>query len=337
MNIKGLTAGVLLAVLILTATGTAEVPVSSSFFTLYGQVTDAGVPVNGATVSLTINGVTQTTLTASNINGIGGYYLFELASFPDVIAGTSMTLTATSPLGKIASSTTPRAAVEPQRIDLALGTSGIRLGVDVPARSTVVNVYAIYTITVVNPGTEKEEYNLAIQNPQNAQASLSTHSITVDPGMSGNVLLYVMSGKPGSYDVGVTASYLTETKTITTTTTVYPRGGKITGLGSIPNASFNVSASYPTKSGTAQGFVTYVDNNASLNITGVRINAVGTSLDKKKGVITGLAQVNGEGPYYFEVYVEDNGEPGTGKDVFRMDLYPYSKGAVLISGNIQIK
>ena len=61
-------------------------------------------------------------------------------------------------------------------------------------------------------------------------------------------------------------------------------------------------------------------------------------MDKKKGVITGLAQVNGAGSYPFVVYVEDNAEPGKGTDVFKISLptYPYSNGAILSSGNIQI-
>ncbi len=119
--------------------------------------------------------------------------------------------------------------------------------------------------------------------------------------------------------------------------------GKITGGGWIsitgdPKATFGLVGQYPDSSNTAQGNVEYQDHIANLNIKSIQINIVATTLDKKKGVITGLAQVNGAGSYPFVVYVEDNAEPGKGIDVFSISLptYPYSNGAILSSGNIQI-
>ncbi|VVB91156.1 SdrD B-like domain protein [uncultured archaeon] len=119
--------------------------------------------------------------------------------------------------------------------------------------------------------------------------------------------------------------------------------GKITGGGWInitgdPKATFGIVGQYPDSSNTAQGNVEYQDHIAKLNIKSIQINTVATTLDKKKGVITGLAQVNGAGSYPFVVYVEDNAEPGKGTDVFKISLptYPYSNGAILSSGNIQI-
>lgn len=118
--------------------------------------------------------------------------------------------------------------------------------------------------------------------------------------------------------------------------------GKITGGGSIDiagrRATFGIIGHYPDSSNTAQGDIEYQDHIANLNIKSIQINTVATTLDKKKGVITGLAQVNGIGSYPFVVYVEDNAEPGVGTDVFNISLptYPYSNGAVLSGGNIQI-
>lgn len=119
--------------------------------------------------------------------------------------------------------------------------------------------------------------------------------------------------------------------------------GKITGGGWIsiigdPKATFGIDGQYPDSKSEAQGNVEYQDHIKNLNIKSTKINTVATTLNKKKGVITGLATVNGAGSYPFEVYVEDNGEPGKGNDVFKISLpgLPYSNGAILNGGNIQI-
>jgi hypothetical protein len=118
--------------------------------------------------------------------------------------------------------------------------------------------------------------------------------------------------------------------------------GKITGGGWIsikgdPKATFGIVGQYPDGN-TAQGNVEYQDHKANLNIKSIQINTVATTLDNKKGSITGLAQVNGAGSYPFVVYVEDNGEPGKDIDVFNISLptYTYSNGDILNGGNIQI-
>ena len=118
--------------------------------------------------------------------------------------------------------------------------------------------------------------------------------------------------------------------------------GKITGGGWItitgdPKATFGIEGQYQG-SKSAQGNVEYHDHEANLNIKSIQINTVTTTLDNKKGVITGLAQVNDVGSYPFVAYVEDNGEPGKGIDVFKISLptYPYSNEATLAGGNIQI-
>ena len=119
--------------------------------------------------------------------------------------------------------------------------------------------------------------------------------------------------------------------------------GKITAGGWIPapnepKATFGLVGQYPGNKDMPKGNVEYQDHVAGLNIKSIQINTVATTMDKTKGVITGLAQVNGEGAYPFMAYVEDNGEPGKGTDVFMINLptYPYSNGDILGFGNVQI-
>lgn len=337
MKLKGLMVGILLIIIISTIGAAQEVPVSSAFFTLYGQVSSGVVPENGATVTLAINGITKTTLTTPN-----GFYQFELAGFPDVNTGTPMTLSATNGINSVSRSTS-RANVEPQREDVNLAPEGdIKLSVDAPSRSTVVNLKATYVLIVTNPGDGAESYDLTIRNPQNAKAVLNMQTITLEAHRSGIVLLDVSSATAGSFVVDVTATYphdgSPKSATITTTTTVYATGGKISGGGTIPSATFGIEGEYSTSAGKAKGNMEYKDLATKLDIVSLNINTVGTTLDKKKGVITGLAQVNGVGSYYFEIYSEDNGKSGI-SDVFRISLpaYPYSKGPlVLSSGDIKI-
>lgn len=50
-------------------------------------------------------------------------------------------------------------------------------------------------------------------------------------------------------------------------------------------------------------------------------------------------KIDSKVPYPFIVYVEDNGEPGKGVDVFNISVassIPYTNGGTLIFGNIQI-
>ena len=119
--------------------------------------------------------------------------------------------------------------------------------------------------------------------------------------------------------------------------------GKITGGGTIPilgdpKATFGINGQYLDKSNIPNGNIEYQDHIANLNIKSISIKSVASTLDKKKGVITGLAKVNDTGSYPFEVYVEDNGEPGKGVDVFNISIptYQYTNGAILNGGNIQI-
>ncbi len=120
MNTKGLMAGMVLAVMILTTTGAAlDAPFNAAFSTVYGQVTDGGAGVNGAAVSLAANGVTITTVTMTNNRGEHGFYIFELANIPRVTDTTPLTLSVTSGT-KTATTTITRGGSNLQKIDLAV-------------------------------------------------------------------------------------------------------------------------------------------------------------------------------------------------------------------------
>jgi len=95
-------------------------------FTVYGQVFDTdNTPLNGVTVSLSVNGETISTVT-TNATGTNtpGYFYFPQPP-GNANAGTSMTLAA-SISGKSASQTVARGPPEsdPQRVDLHLSIGG---------------------------------------------------------------------------------------------------------------------------------------------------------------------------------------------------------------------
>ncbi len=122
MNTKGLMAGMWLAILILTTTGTAlDAPFNAAFSTVYGQVTDSGAGVNGVYVSLAANGVTLTTVTTTNNRGEPGFYIFELANIPKVTDTTPLILS-TRIGAKTAITTITGSGNALQKVDLAVQT-----------------------------------------------------------------------------------------------------------------------------------------------------------------------------------------------------------------------
>lgn len=90
---------------------------------------------------------------------------------------------------------------------------------------------------------------------------------------------------------------------------------------------------YPSGNCLAKGNIKYRDNSKNLNIKSIQINTVATSLDKRKGTITGLAKINDAGSYPFIIYVEDDLQ----NEIFDISLptYPYKNEVILNSGEIQ--
>ena len=95
--------------------------------------------------------------------------------------------------------------------------------VDAIAKSTGANIPANYVLTITNTGNAADNFNLTIQSPGGATASLSASSVLLSAGASGTVTLSVASASPGDYVVGVTAiSSVTPSvnATISTTTNI---------------------------------------------------------------------------------------------------------------------
>ena len=90
------------------------------------------------------------------------------------------------------------------------------------------------------------------------------------------------------------------------------------------------------RSGGAQGHVKYRDQAARLEARSTSLTSVGCD-SATSALITGTARVNYDSTQTFTVHVEDNGEPGIGRDTFSIVLSGgYTASGTLIAGNIQI-
>ncbi|MBI4743576.1 MAG: Ig-like domain-containing protein [Actinobacteria bacterium] len=116
--------------------------------------------------------------------------------------------------------------------------------------------------------------------------------------------------------------------------------GRIVAWGGYNNTSFfnfNIlsNGKYPV------GTFYYSDRKINLNLWSNQITGLMISSDKKKAVFTGKVKIGGVDGYRFEVYVNDNGNPGT-NDKFRIKIYDpsnalvYTSNGTLFTGNIQI-
>jgi len=127
--------------------------------------------------------------------------------------------------------------------------------------------------------------------------------------------------------------------TATATTVVSPQTtpGKVTGGGVIDvpggTANFGFVAQRKTPGGPVSGNLNYVDH-----VSGRHLHSPITALT----IIGNSAEFGGScGPSCtFTVTVQDNDEPGTGKDVFTIKIVaspPYVAGGRIRSGNIQVR
>ena len=83
------------------------------------------------------------------------------------------------------------------------------------------------------------------------------------------------------------------------------------------------------------GHLTYIDHGAQLKVKGLGVTAYAVTGPTSRH-IEGRAEINGV-PGTYAVDVADNGEPGRGKDVFRITLSNgYTAGGPLGGGNIQL-
>jgi hypothetical protein len=127
----------------------------------------------------------------------------------------------------------------------------------------------------------------------------------------------------------------TPTKTPTPTPTPVPPG-KATGGGTVPSpcgfASFGFNVQRKSN-GSITGHLTYVDNDAGINLKSVEIDSL--VIVGNTATFTGTCTLNRD-PCTFRVQVTDNGEPGT-TDSFTIEINGgAAQGGTLRSGNIQI-
>jgi hypothetical protein len=125
--------------------------------------------------------------------------------------------------------------------------------------------------------------------------------------------------------------------------------GKVTGGGEIGKGrNLEIEAQSDDDDGPKgrpEGEVEYQDKANGINLHSTCITLVGVQDDGVHAVITGTATVNGVAGYSFTVTVADKGEPGIGKDQFRIQIsgrISYDSNAfaanagLLTSGNIQV-
>jgi hypothetical protein len=88
--------------------------------------------------------------------------------------------------------------------------------------------------------------------------------------------------------------------------------------------------------GALRGHLTYIDHGAHLRVKGTGVAEYLIESDTARRSIKGAAEINGQPAGTYEVFVEDNGEPGRA-DRFEVTLSNgYSAGGTLEGGNIQL-
>jgi hypothetical protein len=144
-------------------------------------------------------------------------------------------------------------------------------------------------------------------------------------------------------DLGEPAGAATKTWTLPVSTPLctvtITNGGRITANDG-DKATFGGNAKVSAQ-GTASGQEEYQDHGPAVNINvkSTSVLAATCSSDKKQASIYGRGTVNGAGSYLFKIDVQDLGEPGVGRDTYRILLSSgYDSGVhKLEGGNVQIR
>jgi len=142
------------------------------------------------------------------------------------------------------------------------------------------------------------------------------------------------------------------TVTIAVESAVQGTPGKVTGGGSIDervrNFGFIVQGRELNGVLSFRGNLKFHDKKFGINLHSTEITLLRVAPDAKSAMFSGTGRVNGQAGYSFTVWVEDHGEPGAGRDRFRIQItgpggFNYdsarlaSKGGLLDKGgNIQI-
>lgn len=120
---------------------------------------------------------------------------------------------------------------------------------------------------------------------------------------------------------------------------ISPQPGKVIGWGILGSkGTFNI---WVYSNFIPNGKMEFTDKINNIVIKATRIDSVMTVIMAmpKTGTITGMATVNGAGPYAFTVEVIDAADPGAGKDMFTIDVSsptPYHNSGTLTMGDITV-
>jgi hypothetical protein len=133
--------------------------------------------------------------------------------------------------------------------------------------------------------------------------------------------------------------------TVVNSTAIVGRAGNVTGSGQIGDSRNFGFVAQPDNNNGFKGNLNYMDKTNNIHLTSTSITFVSILSDNKHATFDGTATVNGTSGYTFRVDVEDNGNPGTGLDRFRIrfsgptsyDSNAFAaNGGLLTSGNITI-
>jgi VCBS repeat-containing protein len=181
---------------------------------------------------------------------------------------------------------------------------------------------------------------LGTANLNGGQASLATAGLSA----GGHVITAVFSGD-GNFLASTAA-------TVTQMINVANLPGKVTGGGStdsgVRNFGFVVQTRVQDGVTSYTGSLEFHDKTNGINLHSTAITLVSINADGVHAMFQGTATVNGRDGYRFTVFVEDNGEPGGGRDRFRIQIsgpdgfgydsldYATLGGRLDRAGNIQI-
>jgi hypothetical protein len=178
----------------------------------------------------------------------------------------------------------------------------------------------------------------SVTQPFNGTATRTSSNVTYKPnnGFVGtDSFTYTVSdGRGGTATATVTVFVSDTTST----------PGKVTGGGWIPgtggNGKSNFGVNGQLQKGAASGHVNYDSSNGAVSLSGEveTLTVSGTS-----GDLSGPCTMDKKStPCRYSLHVEDKGEPGTGKDRFRILVYDsrgnivHQADALLGGGNIQV-
>jgi hypothetical protein len=112
--------------------------------------------------------------------------------------------------------------------------------------------------------------------------------------------------------------------------------GKVTGGGQAPSLSGGISFGFNAQSDGSQtrGNCNVVDNGSRMHVKCLTVESL--IVTGTHATFSGQATVDGVHTNY-RINVDDNGEPGAGRDTFRIETDSgYVAGGILTAGNIQI-